>query len=374
MDQEKRPIVILATLLVATILLSGTYIVMMGGSDDDDSDIEFAQIKDAMNTTYKFKESPETIISTAPSITETLYAMGYGDKLIAVSDFTTYPQDAVDRMALDSSDPNHLPSMGSYFEPNTEFITDLSADIVFITKTSGSVNVYDSLKDMGQTVVMLHQEESIAEIYKNYWLILTVMNPPSIDMDVTSMMESINPLYDMRDSIEAVKDKMKTGTTDRQFLIHLGWESDVSQDVWAAGTGNFITAAAAMANMTKNTADTPGFAQINKELYIDPETNPEIIISVGWGWTGWDQSFDDWDTMMDTLRNDPVWNSTNAVKNDQVYVFTERAEEITSRATANAYADLVKLMAMIMQPQVFTGFTPDKVIGNNYSDMFDGHW
>ena len=370
MEQEKRPIIILAALLVATILLSGTYIIMISGDDDGDADVEFTQILDAMNLMLRLDGSPETIVSTAPSITEILYQMGYGDRIVAASDYTTYPQEAVDRMALPNSDPNYLPSMGSYWSPNVELITNISADVVFITLTSGSVEVYDSLKEMGQTVVMLHQEASAADIYKNYWLILNVMNPPSSTLDVEAMMDSAAALYDMRQSIKAVKEKMESGTVDKQFLIHLGWSTDLSEDVWAVGANTFISAGAELANMTENTANFDGFAQISKEFYLANGTNPEIIISVGWHWAGFDNHGD----LMAALIADPVWGATDAVQNNKVYVFEGRAEEITSRASPQAYGDLVKLLAMVLQPQVFDAFTPPHVIGSDYADLFDGQW
>jgi len=244
--------------------------------------------------------------------------------------------------------------MGSYWEPNTEMITNLSADVVFMTKTSGSVSIYESLKDAGENVVMLHVEESYVDIYRNIEMVLKVMHP-------------VPAMLDMKNSVESVKEKMSNGAEDRQILMHLGWWN-MDDDVYSVGYNTFIDDAAKMSKVTKNTADIDGFAMISKEFFLDDNTNPDIIISFGFG------AYTDWDDLMKDLRDDDIWGGTNAVKNDEVYVFTGRAEDIASRAAPQAYGDFVKLMAMILQPQLFDDFEPPKTVGNDYADLFVGHW
>lgn len=64
---------------------------------------------------------PERIISTAPSITETVFAVGAGDKLVGVSKFCSYPPQA-----------GRLPKVGGLLDPAGEAIVRLNPDLVIV--------------------------------------------------------------------------------------------------------------------------------------------------------------------------------------------------------------------------------------------------
>jgi iron complex transport system substrate-binding protein len=64
---------------------------------------------------------PRRIVSTSPSITETLFALGLGDRVIGVSQHCHYPQEVASR-----------PKVGSYLRPNVEAIVALRPDLVIV--------------------------------------------------------------------------------------------------------------------------------------------------------------------------------------------------------------------------------------------------
>jgi iron complex transport system substrate-binding protein len=64
---------------------------------------------------------PKRIISLAPSITETLFAVNAGDKVVAVTDYCQYPAQV-----------KNLPKVGGYLDPNLEQIVRLKADMVIL--------------------------------------------------------------------------------------------------------------------------------------------------------------------------------------------------------------------------------------------------
>lgn len=63
------------------------------------------------------------IVSTAPAITETLFALGLGGKVVGVSTFCHFPAEAAAR-----------PKIGSYLHPNVETILRLRPDLVIMEK------------------------------------------------------------------------------------------------------------------------------------------------------------------------------------------------------------------------------------------------
>lgn len=71
------------------------------------------------------EEKPRRIVSTAPSITEALFALGLGDQVVGVSRFCDFPE-AVQK----------LPRVGTYLAPNPEAIARLAPDLVILQRVS----------------------------------------------------------------------------------------------------------------------------------------------------------------------------------------------------------------------------------------------
>ena len=66
---------------------------------------------------------PARIVSTSPSITETLFALGLGDRVVGVSTYCRYPPAVA-----------ALPKVGTFLKPDAETIARLKPDLVFVHK------------------------------------------------------------------------------------------------------------------------------------------------------------------------------------------------------------------------------------------------
>ena len=80
-------------------------------------------INQANTTRHPSNEIPQRIISTVPSITETLFALDLQNRLVGVSDFCHYPPEA-----------DKIRKVGGYFDPNLEAMLELEPDLVLILK------------------------------------------------------------------------------------------------------------------------------------------------------------------------------------------------------------------------------------------------
>jgi iron complex transport system substrate-binding protein len=67
---------------------------------------------------------PRRIVSTAPSITEMLYALGLGDRVVGVTTFCHYPPEAARK-----------PKIGNYLRPDVEAIMALRPGLVIAEKS-----------------------------------------------------------------------------------------------------------------------------------------------------------------------------------------------------------------------------------------------
>jgi len=68
---------------------------------------------------------PSRIISTAPGITEILFALGLGDHLVGATEYCVYPPQA-----------KKIPRTGSWMSPNMEAILAARPDLVIVQKTA----------------------------------------------------------------------------------------------------------------------------------------------------------------------------------------------------------------------------------------------
>jgi iron complex transport system substrate-binding protein len=79
---------------------------------------------------------PRRIVSASPSTTEILYGIGAFARVVAVSDYCTYPP-AV----------QHLPRIGGWENPNMERLLSLAPDLVIVTEAQAPL-VEDRLQQL----------------------------------------------------------------------------------------------------------------------------------------------------------------------------------------------------------------------------------
>lgn len=85
--------------------------------------------------------APQRIIALAPHITEMLYAIGAGDRLVAVSDYSDYPAAAA-----------NLPRVASYASINLEAVLALKPDLVIAWRSGNPPADIMRLQQLGIAV------------------------------------------------------------------------------------------------------------------------------------------------------------------------------------------------------------------------------
>jgi len=100
------------------------------------------------------QQAPQRIVSTAPSITELLYALGLGDRVVGVTRFDRYPAEAQGK-----------PKIGDYTSPNLEAIASHRPDLVIIQ--TNPVRLAEKLGTLRLKVLEVDQE-NIAKLYNSF--------------------------------------------------------------------------------------------------------------------------------------------------------------------------------------------------------------
>ena len=104
-----------------------------------------AEFEDALGRKITLDEEPQRIVSLAPSITEILYYLGLGDRVVGVTQFSYYPPEATLK-----------PKVGSYVDVNVEKILTLSPDLVIGTMDGNEAEKVYLLEEAGIAVFIIN--------------------------------------------------------------------------------------------------------------------------------------------------------------------------------------------------------------------------
>jgi iron complex transport system substrate-binding protein len=100
---------------------------------------------------WAMAQPPQRIVSLAPSLTEILFAVGAGERVVGVTDYCRYPAAAA-----------RLPKVGGYYDVNYERLLALRPDLVVYIPSEGAQK--ERLGALGIPLLELDQIDSIERI------------------------------------------------------------------------------------------------------------------------------------------------------------------------------------------------------------------
>ena len=120
------------------------------GDDSKSESTGSSPAADETTTTQAVLDAPQAIVSLSPSSTELLFAIGAGDQVIAVDEYSDYPAAALE-----------LPRDLSGFEPSVEAIAALNPDLVVME----SAQIQEQLEALGITVFIALAPPTFDDLY-----------------------------------------------------------------------------------------------------------------------------------------------------------------------------------------------------------------
>lgn len=137
-----------ARVVTAAFLLAGAFPVASPGAE---ATAPTAEATDGAAASAGAETPPRggaaRIVSLAPSVTETIFALGADDRLVAVSTFCDHPEAAL-----------RLPRAGDYLHPSIETIVALAPDVVIGVPTPGNQAAIATLHGLGVNVVIVSED------------------------------------------------------------------------------------------------------------------------------------------------------------------------------------------------------------------------
>ncbi|HEX7094423.1 MAG TPA: ABC transporter substrate-binding protein [Acidimicrobiales bacterium] len=143
--KHPRPFRLLAALVA---LLLGA--LALGACGDDDDDVSSSG---GDNPPTTGEAAPQRIVSISSTATEVLFAIGAGDAVVAVDDYSTYPPEAP-RTDL------------SAFTPNVEAIAGYEPDLVVLSNDTD--DVVSRLHDLGIETFVMPAAQTLDEAYAQW--------------------------------------------------------------------------------------------------------------------------------------------------------------------------------------------------------------
>ncbi len=99
------------------------------------------RVQDDTGYTVVLDDVPQRIVSLAPHITEMLFDLGVGERVVATVDYSDFPEAA-----------KQIPRLGSAFSVSVESVIALQPDIVFAWQTGGNRKAVRQIRALGYPV------------------------------------------------------------------------------------------------------------------------------------------------------------------------------------------------------------------------------
>ncbi|ODS39131.1 MAG: hypothetical protein A7316_00575 [Candidatus Altiarchaeales archaeon WOR_SM1_86-2] len=226
----------------------------------------------------------ERIISTSPSNTEILFALGLEDKVIGVTTYCNYPEEAEEKEKI-----------GGFSTVDIELIINSTPDLVLASSMMKDEDI-KKLEGTGIEVVVI-DPENIDEILENIELIGNLTGKEKEALNIAENLEK--RINKVKENAENLKKKPK--------VMYVVWH----EPLMSAGRKTFANDLIEIAGGENIYSDTEvQYPTISLESVID--RNPDIIItSMGHG--------DAKNLTYEYIMNEPRLKNVNAVKNGRVY-------------------------------------------------------
>ncbi|WP_088034522.1 ABC transporter substrate-binding protein [Evansella clarkii] len=259
------------------------------------------------------EEEPESIISIQASNTEISYALGLGEKMIGVSDFCNYPEEALSVEKVGGQDMN------------AELILSLLPDIVLVT-TYHHENHEEILKqyeEAGMDVIVIGDKSSFDEVYESIELVGKATGTSE---------EAEAVIADMQERHNTLKEKAEEITDKKKVWV----EVSPAPDIFTTGQGTFMHEMLESINAENAAADQEGWVMLTEEEIVT--LNPDVIIT----------TYHTEDLQAEVASRDG-WAEVPAVKNEEIFdVDTDTVVRPGPRLIEG-----VEELAKLIYPEVF---------------------
>lgn len=266
-------------------------------------------IRDGLGREVTIGKAPQRLVSLTPSVTENLYALGLGDRVVGVSSFSDYPPEAASK-----------PVVGDAFQLNYEEILLLEPDLI-IGDAQLVKNYMAKLEELGLPVLAINPS-NLREVMDA----LMLLGKATGAVDAAAQV-----IGEMEDKIQWVETAVRDLPHEARPLVFVEvWD----EPLMTCGPGSFMQELIELAGGQNLAADaSDAWVEYSSELVV--ERDPEVILLTR--------------PYVDELMARSAWQGISAVRNGRVVEVNSDPFVRTTPRLADALVEL----ATILHPEKF---------------------
>ena len=273
----------------------------------------YREVTDETGRTVRVPQPVNRIVSLAPSLTETVYALGLQDHLVGDTEYCDYPPDAQKKTKV-----------GGGINPSLELIANLHPDIVLVTKAFNRLETVQSLDNLGISSYAT-DPHTVEEIISSSIKLSNVLGAPEAGATVASEMK--RRLADLQQRIGALTPKRVLFVVWTQPLISVGKHTFIADALRLAGAVSIVDSEQDWPQVSLEEV-----ARLQPDLLVFAESHSESASPA-----------------VETLATLPGWSIMEAVNKRRVAVISDAVNRPAPRIVS-AIEDLAKQL----HPDAFT--------------------
>lgn len=199
---------------------------------------------------------PARIVSATPSVTEMLFALGLGDRVVGVTTFCRYPPAAA-----------RIPKIGTYIQPNLEVVLSLRPDLVVIQENPARLK--EKMESLRLKVLELRYR-SVADVCESLG---TLGRVAGVEERARALTASI------RGELEAIR-RRSAARPRRRILFVVGRTANAVEGLIVVGQGSYLNELMELAGGRNVFRGAPSsYPQVPLEEVL--ARDPEVIVDMG---------------------------------------------------------------------------------------------
>lgn len=270
------------------------------------------EVTDETGRAVKIPQPVRRIVSLAPSLTETVYALGLQDRLVGDTDYCDYPADAAKKHKV-----------GGAINPNMEEVAALKPDVVLVVKSLNRLETVRALEQLGIPVYAT-DPHTVNDVIASMKKLSGVLGADAAGTALDEKLEG---------RLAAVHGKLN-GVPVKRVLFAVWTEPLIS-----VGRKTFIADVVEHAGATSVVESKQDWPQFSLEEAV--RLQPEYLVFAS--------------SHSETVRNDvealalkPGWSAMDAIKKRKIAIVSDAINRPGPRIV-----DAVEELARQLHPEVF---------------------
>jgi iron complex transport system substrate-binding protein len=272
----------------------------------------FREVVDETGRTVRIPQPVRRIVSLAPNLTETVYALGLQDRLVGDTNYCDYPPDAQKKTKV-----------GGAIDPSLEEIVTLHPDLVLVTKGLNRLETVQALDELGISSYGT-DPHTVDEIITSTKKLADVLGVPEAGAAVAD---------DMQHRLSALQQRI--GALPPKRALFVVW----TQPLISVGQGTFIADALRHAGAVSIVDSAQDWPQVNLEEVA--RLQPEFLVFA-------DSHSEAAPQELETLATLPAWRILDAVRKRRYAVISDAVNRPAPRIVS-----AIEELARRLHPEAF---------------------